>query len=121
MLIIRESQMLAFGKEMRHRFVQRMRQRLRGAALSADSYDPGLTELIERGIGRAAGFGLTREGEVERFLDYVLAYGLDFGADRRTAWAGAILRTKEVSPAWKLNRLDECDLFAERESRSEDA
>jgi hypothetical protein len=47
------------------------------------------------------------------FLDDQLAHGIDFGATQSTAWAGVILNTADVSPAWKLNRIDTSDLFAE--------
>lgn len=113
MLIIRAAQMQVFRLERRRRFVARTWQRLRPKPQTAALDDDALTAFIEAGIDRGAAHGFVLEGHVLRFLDYLLAYGMDFGASQRTAWAGVILNTAAVSPAWKLNRIDESDLFAE--------
>jgi hypothetical protein len=54
---------------------------------------------------------LVPSGRSQQFC--LLAYGMDFGTSQGMAWAGVILNAADVSPAWKLNRIDESDLFAE--------
>lgn len=112
MMIIREAQLRALGAEMRRRFIRTEQCRLRQNPLSAKFDESELTHLIDQGIAQAARFGLKRLCDVQRFLDHVLVYGPGFGDDAPTAWAGQVLRTPGVSAAWKLNRLDDCDLFA---------
>ena len=118
MLVIREQQMRVLGAEMRRRFIEKMARHLRSITPQTTISDADLITLIERGIQQAATFGLTAESHVARFLEYVMAYGPEFGTDAKTAWAGAILRTPGVSHSWKLNRIDECDLFVQTDDHA---
>ncbi len=112
MLVIRDHQLQAFARQLRQRFVEAEVQRLRAGGRDGGRGDVELGRWIEQALDRAAGFGVEQPADVRRLLDYFADYGLDFGQDPRTAWAGAILRTEGTSAGWKLNRLDEAEPFA---------
>jgi hypothetical protein len=111
-LVIRAEHIAALAEASHRRFVERMAHRLRSINPSSTLTEPGFLALVERGIQRASTFGITAETHVERFLDYFLRYGEDFGVSEATEWAGSILRTPNAGAAWKLNRVDEAELFA---------
>ena len=111
LLVIRDSQLQAFSHQLRQQFIEQQVARVR-ALLDADEHTgQDLKAWVELAIARAATFGLAQEGDVVRFIDYMVTYGPHFAVDIPTAWAASILQTQGVSAAWKLNRLDEAEPF----------
>jgi hypothetical protein len=56
---------------------------------------------------RAGTYGLRTEYERARFVDLTFLLARDFDTNARFAWAGQILRDRELSPRAKVERLDE--------------
>ncbi len=109
MLIIRKEQMAVFEAHMLAQFRQRMAGHLTAAFPDAAGgmTAEALNGLIDDGIAKAAGYGITQEGNVQRFLEYMLAHGPGFDADPETAWAGEVLRMTDVDGSVKMDWIDE--------------
>ena len=109
MLIIRKEQMAVFEALMGERFKRRMAGHLTaafpGPAGSMTAEDLG--SVIEAGIERAAAYGITREGHVQRFLEYMFTHGPDFDTDPEISWAGEVLRMTDVDGSVKMDWIDE--------------
>lgn len=61
--------------------------------------------FVRAAIQRARGWGIWRGDDVVRFLPWLCAYGLDFGATEGTRWAAALLDDGDATGAEKLDRL----------------
>ena len=59
---------------------------------AATSSDPALAAFIEQGVDHAATFGITREVDVIRFIEVLLATELDFENSARYSWIADYLR-----------------------------
>lgn len=109
MLVIRKEQMAVFEAHMREGFKRRMAGHLTAAfpgpagAMTADE----MGSVIEVGIERAAGYGITREGHVQRFLEYMFTHGPNFDTDPETSWAGEVLKMTDVDGSVKMDWIDE--------------
>jgi hypothetical protein len=119
MFVIRQEQMDALSRQLLRSFVVRMLLQLKTAfpERTKGLTDDELRERIEAGIERAAKYGVTDEADVERYLEYVVRYGPDFDTNKKTFWAGQILREQSLSGTKKMNRIDDYDLFAMRGSQ----
>jgi hypothetical protein len=53
--------------------------------------DTRLREMVQHGIERAAGYGLTAKRDVCKYIDLLIVFGRDFDTDRRYRWASDIL------------------------------
>ena len=49
---------------------------------------------------------MTIEDEVQRYLEYMIIYGVNFDIDSKIPWAGNILDTENVDGSIKMDRLD---------------
>ena len=78
------------------------------------SDEPGLRSLIGTGVERAAGYDITYEDDVRRYLDYMLTLSPDFDTNPATSWAGQILRRKGASGAQKMQRIDNVYIFSRK-------
>ena len=107
-MIIRQEQMQVFSDHMRRSFQSRMAAHLRQALPGQTSgiSEADLRATIAAGIDRAAGYDVTRQADVQIFLEYVIWYGLDFDTAPQTEWAGRILRDKSRNGAEKMYALD---------------
>jgi hypothetical protein len=114
MLTIRREQFRAVGEAMQRRFELQSVARLRAAfpGQTREASDEQLLDLIRTGIGRAAGYGITTEADVTRYLEYVILYGRDF--DSKLVWAAKILRTEGIGGGRKMDLIDEYNLFMMR-------
>lgn len=114
MLIIRPEQVAAFEAPMRDRFEQRMIAHLRTRfhARLESKTDDQLLPVIRVGIAQANNYGVTREYDVRRYLEYFIHYGDGFD---KLDWAWPIL----VPPGKgtrKMNDLDGVVAFRVRPS-----
>jgi hypothetical protein len=53
--------------------------------------EPGLQEMIQYGIQRAAAYRITAKRDVCKYIDLMIVFGRNFDTDRRHQWAGKIL------------------------------
>ena len=67
--------------------------------------EPRLRALIRDGIARAKQYQVDKQRDVRRYLECVVQYGADFDTNRRTRWAGRILRTRGESGRAKMDRI----------------
>jgi len=104
MFKMRREQMDAFRRESIREFedgVARHVERCfpdRWAALG----EGGVRQVIQRGVERAAVYGIVAERDVCKFIDLMLVFGADF--DQERAWARQILEVKG-DPFARMRRL----------------
>ena len=106
-LKIREEQMKAFSEYMHASFDKRAADHLRTKhpAATKAMTDIELHSLIQAGVGRAGKYELTRETEVEVFLDLIMLFGVDF--DARLQWGGEVLQNPDLARREKFECLRE--------------
>jgi hypothetical protein len=116
MLKIRETQMKTMSEYMLRQFENRMVVYLRTTFPKQTEALPEaeLRVRIRTSVAQAAQYNVTAEDDVRRYLEYVIMYDTDFDTDPRSAWAGEILRTRDMSGGEKMDRIDEYDLFGPR-------
>lgn len=109
MLIIRKAQMAVFEAHMLERFKARMGEHLKVTfpEQTEEMRPDELSSVIGVGIERAEGYGITQEGHVQRFLEYMFTHGPNFDTDPATTWAGEILRMTDVDGSVKMDWIDE--------------
>jgi hypothetical protein len=66
--------------------------------------DQRLREMVQYGIQRAAGYGITAKRDVCKYIDLMIVFGRDFDTDNRSRWAGEILG-KRRNPGVKMPTL----------------
>ena len=64
-----------------------------------------LEPFVRRGMAAAAGYGLRSEGGIQQYLDCMVVLGPDFDHRKEHAWAGEILRNKDLGPGEKTEAL----------------
>lgn len=110
---IRKVQMEELSKAMLKQFEDRMVVHLRSAfpEQTQDLPEPALRATIRSGIDSAAKYDVTDEVDVRRYLECVVLYGPDFDTNPKTAWAGRILKNRELTATDKMNQIDDYALF----------
>jgi hypothetical protein len=123
MLVIREEQIKIFSDYMRRQFENRMIDKFtklwpeKLKNLPSDNF----RFVIVEGIKSAESNGITTEAAVEDYLQYVIEFGIDFGKNHKTAWAGEILRRDDLSALEKLEEIKKCYVYKKGTSeKSED-
>jgi hypothetical protein len=113
-MIIRRKQMESFTNQMRRQFEQRMGHHLRAKfPRETTSLDERTLEhLTISGIRRAERYGINFEDDIQRYLEYMMVLSHDFDTNPRTAWAGNILRRRDIDGAQKIDVIDSVYLFA---------
>jgi hypothetical protein len=98
-LIIRQAQMEAFSqvefKKFEDWMVNHLNQFFPAQCLALGNTQ--VRELIQHGIRRASGYGITTERDVCKFIDLMIVFGRDFDRDEKSAWAGQILANRKTS------------------------
>jgi hypothetical protein len=107
MLIIRNSQLTAFGEERRTAFVRSMCGHLRTYFPSMASLDDGaLFAGIDYAARRAAVHGLSRRRDVCSYLNIAACHGWQFDTDPQCEWMMKYLTDRDVScPSARLDLL----------------
>lgn len=106
MLVIREEQMNKMSEAIFHDFVVKTREKLKvefSEGLEALDND-ALENLICKSIKLAAEYGVDRELDVEKFIEYVARYGLEF--DKNNLWAQKILSDENMDGTDKMIELE---------------
>lgn len=62
---------------------------------------------IQKGIDRAAAFGITSQSGVAGYIDLMYVHGWDFHQDPAIPWAASILQNRELQPRTKMAQLYE--------------
>lgn len=104
MLYIRQSQMDAFTKAFVADF-----ERAAVAELQ-DQYpercealgDGGCQKLVHYGVEKARGFGITKEYDVQSFVDLMFAYSADFELSPELGWTKAVLDEADLDGTTKM-------------------
>lgn len=108
MLTIRKEQMAVFREPAINDYVKRTVVHLneRFPEKCEALGEPKVRELIRYGIGRAASYGITAEGDVRRYIDLMLMFGPDFDQDPELPWAASILNNQAlINPTTKVDRM----------------
>ncbi|MEP6538279.1 MAG: hypothetical protein ABJF23_23275 [Bryobacteraceae bacterium] len=68
--------------------------------------EKGVQDEIRYGIKQAAGYGISLERDVCKYIDLMFAFGRDFDRDLKLPWAAQILRDNSFDEATvKVERL----------------
>ena len=112
MLKIRAEQMAVLEAYMTRQFENKMIVHLRKnfPNETQESSENELRSFTQVGIRQAKGYGVELEKDIQGYLEMMMIYGIDFDANPKTAWAGEILRTKDIDGTTKMNRLDDYEL-----------
>lgn len=65
----------------------------------------GVQQSIEKGIARAAKYGIQAERDVVRYIDTMHLVGEDFDVDPKKGWVHVILEAKTLAPTIKAIRI----------------
>jgi hypothetical protein len=108
MLTIREEQMAVFRELAINDYVKRTVVHLNETfpekceALGEEK----VRETVQYGVQRSASYGITTEGDVRRYIDFMIRFGPDFDQDPELPWAASILNNQAIrNPTTKINRL----------------
>jgi hypothetical protein len=108
MLIIRKEQMAVFSRAELEEFGDRMVKHL-NKCFSEECKslgEPEVRKLIQYGVGRAASYGITVERDVCKYIDLMMAFGVDFDQSTHHSWASNVLNHPKLkNPTRKMNRL----------------
>jgi hypothetical protein len=96
MLTLRPEQMRVFADAGYKRFEDTMVAHLKKffPDRCAAAGETNVRKLIRRGVERAASYNITAQRDVSRYIDLMMALGLNFDKDPQLPWAGEILRTR---------------------------
>jgi hypothetical protein len=105
-LKIRQAQFAVFSQAEVHKFEQWMLVHLKRFFPSqcTAAGEPRLQEMVQYGIQRAAVHGVTAKRDVCKYIDLMIVFGRDFDTDKRSRWAGDILRQRG-NPSAKMRAL----------------
>jgi hypothetical protein len=108
MLRIRQEQWAALSELAQSQFCERTAVRLRRRFSEATSAldDRELRSLVGRTVEKARAYGITREGDVERFVGILFSLAVDFTTSPQTAWARDILRQRYLDARTRLDIID---------------
>ncbi len=107
MLMLSRAQMDSFAASAADSFVARMVTHIRRHFInfSALRDDEALRAVVSRGIRSAAGYSITAERDVARYINVSVSLGLDFAEDPRLPWALEILADRTLPPTTRTLRL----------------
>lgn len=110
MLSIREGQMAVFSKIAAQKFEDQMVAHFKRCfPRELDSLgEPKARELIQRGVTRAASYGIRGQRDACKYIDLMIALGSDFDRDPNLSWASQILSDRGLrDPTRRVTRLQE--------------
>ena len=110
-VIVRQEQIDRMGESMQRGFEIRMIAHLRATfpQPTRQQTDDQMTAFVRLGSNRSRPYGITAEGDVQRYLEYMVMYGPEF--DTSCAWASEILNTEGISGTKKMDWIDDYDQF----------
>jgi hypothetical protein len=115
---VRGRQIETFKTSMKASFDARMLVHLR-KFFPAQCESLGEEEIIAAvhyGVEHAAGYGVTAERDVCKYIDLMFGLGRDFDKDVRLPWAQKILVDREIpDPSVRIDRLYDSALIRTRE------
>jgi hypothetical protein len=104
MFTIRKNQMAVLAAYMRKRFEDGVVRHISGSfpvqfnkLVPPSSTDEPVRAVVREGIRRAAGYQITSERDVKRFIELLIGLGSDFDTRADAGWAQSILRDKTLS------------------------
>jgi len=107
MLVIRSETMEELKELTRNKFVNRMIHHLKHFfpnSLDVKS-DRKLRDLIHEGIYKANSYNMTRECDVARFIDLMVAIHPNFDFNPQTVWTHEILKDLSLTADNRLNKI----------------
>ena len=108
MLTIRNEQMAEFEKHMLKEFRDRMALHLRSTYPDQTSAmsDEELAAFVEGGLGKAEGYDISEDDDIQRFLEHMVTRGPDFDQDDAHPTVQEILSDPEVGGHGKMDEID---------------
>jgi hypothetical protein len=118
MLTLRKEHYEAFRETAREEFVRRMLTHLRDTfpKQTEPISKADLEAFVKRHRERAEAYNITLADDVEYYIDCAMKYGEHFDTDKKTNWAGQILRTPSLKGSEKVEYLKK--FAAEREKKN---
>ena len=81
--------------------------------------DEDLPDVLREGMGRAGEYGVTSEGDLERYFEFMAILGPKFDTDRRYPWVADILKRADIDADEKLDEISDHVIFALEEPPNE--
>ena len=99
--------MEAFSAQQRERFEEEMTVYVarKYPEESATMADGALRALIHDGVDKARAYDIILEGDVARYIEFMVILGPDFDESENTAWAPAILKNRSATAKSKLDEI----------------
>ncbi|PTL81616.1 hypothetical protein [Vitiosangium sp. GDMCC 1.1324] len=121
MLVIREEQRTVLRRQLLAPFHLNLFHHLRMAfhQQTERMSDPELKELIWSGMEKACAYGVSKEADVARFIEYMACYGTHFETGPESDLVGTILRSVRMDGTAKMAAIDDFNERNMRPSRSE--
>ena len=116
MLDIRPEQLDAIRETLLQQFQQRLEIKLQASHPDHPliTSDPKLRAFIRAAMRKAAMYSISDEADVERFLIWMLPYGLQFEHHPDLPWVAQLLSNKNLTPTQKVNELENSELFSRK-------
>jgi hypothetical protein len=108
MLLIRQEQLESFRSQIINKFASEMSFRLflLFPTQTASMEQPELEKQIKYCISKAVSYGITLEGDAQRYLEHAVLHGWDFDSRPETPWVGEILRDPHLDGEAKMDRIE---------------
>ena len=100
----------ALEKTFLQRVIVHLRDDLREERLSRGIENEALGQFVERGIVDCGEYGIEIEDEIERYLEYSLLLGPEFGTEFK--WASEIMTNEDLSGDAKMNAIGDYLMFS---------
>jgi hypothetical protein len=78
-----------------------------------------LADVLREGMGRAGEYGVTSEGDLERYFEFMAILGPEFDTRRRYRWAAEILKQEDIDADEKMDEISDHVIFALEEPPNE--
>jgi hypothetical protein len=108
MPVFRREHIAEFQKVSTRQFVTTMADHLRTKfpAECGSQTAERLRQFVSSGMERATSYKVLAEGDVRRYLERMVIHGPDFDTNRRTHWAGQVLRTVRLNGTEKMDAIE---------------
>lgn len=112
MLAIREEQFSAFNQTRLKQFEDRMFAYLNSnfSEYTREMSEKVLRMLIQDGINTSAGYHITLDYDIQRYLEFMVMYGHDFDRLHEITLLGKVLRDNTLDGTAKMDLIDEYEL-----------
>ena len=107
MLQIRQEQWDAFAEAGKQAYIERAWLRLNrvNPELCDELGEDAIRLKLRTGLDRAEHYGITKEADINQYIDLMIEWGDDFDVSPETPWASEVLNWKDADGSTKVRAL----------------